>query len=86
MKGLYTHLFNQKQSEDGHIYKIDKSIKDFIAITADDWAIQRFINQPLYSIDKISVIFRTDQNQTNKTTLEKIEQNWLFQDHLKKKC
>lgn len=73
-------FIQSKQSEDGHIYKIDKSIKDFIAITADDWAIQRFINQPLYSIDKISVIFRTDQNQTNKTTLEKIEQNWLFSE------
>ena len=73
-------FIQSKQSQDGHIYKIDKSIKDFIAITADDWAIQRFINQPLYSIDKISVIFRTDQNQTNKTTLEKIEQNWLFSE------
>ena len=82
MKDLYTHLFNQSRVKMDTFTKLIKVSK--ILLPLDDWAIQRFINQPLYSIDKISVIFRTDQNQTNKTTLEKIEQNWLFQNHLKK--
>ena len=81
MKGLYTHLFNQSRVN-GHIYKIDKSIKDFIAITAD-WAIQRFINQPLYSIDKISVILELIKIRLIKLHLKKSNKIG-FQNHLKK--
>ena len=54
---IYSFIESKENIEDDYIYKIDKNIKDFIAISADEWAMQRFVNQPLYSIDKISVIF-----------------------------
>ncbi|MDA8990676.1 DUF4340 domain-containing protein [Opitutales bacterium] len=60
------------------LIKINNEIIKFIDIKILDWTDRNFVKTPLYAIEKISVKFQGENNQTNETSLVKENQNWNF--------
>lgn len=60
------------------LIKINNEIIKFIDINILDWTERNFIKTPLYAIEKLSVTFKTENNQTNETSLFRDDQSWNF--------
>lgn len=60
------------------IFKIDEEIDKLSNIKFLDWTVRNFIKTPLYAIEKLSISFSRENNQTNTTSLIRNNQDWSF--------
>ena len=60
------------------IWRVSKEIIDITSIQFEDWADRKIIKSNLYSIDEITVSFKTSKNIVNETTIKKNLNNWTF--------
>ena len=60
------------------IWKLPTDIEEIISMRENNWIDERLIQNPLYSINKISASFKINKDKTNKTTLIKNLDQWNF--------
>ena len=74
--------FNDKLKSET-IWRVSKEILDITSIQFEDWADRNIIKSSLYSIDEMTVSFKTSKNVVNETTIKKNLNNWTFEKPFK---
>lgn len=76
-QSVYVQI-ERSSNEAKSIWKVSKDIVEITNADPSHWGLSAFFNKPLYSIDEFSVTFRTDTNNTSKTSLKKDDSGWKF--------
>jgi hypothetical protein len=76
-QSVYVQI-ERSSNEAKSIWKVSRDIVEITNADPSHWGISAFVNKPLYSIDKFSVTFRTETNNTSETMLEKKDSGWKF--------
>ena len=73
-------VISTKQLNRKILYKVSKEITDLSRSALSEWSVKNFIKTPLYGIERISVKFLGENNQTNITTLSRDQKEWKFKE------
>jgi hypothetical protein len=77
-KAVYCLIKLNEEEESETIWRVSKEITEIISYQFEDWADRKIIKSNLYSIDELSISFRSNKNLINQTTIKKSLNNWNF--------
>ena len=69
--------FNENEESES-IWRVSNEITEITSHHFEDWADKNIIKTNLYSIDELSISFKSNKNLINQTTIQKNLNNWSF--------
>lgn len=77
-KKFYFATFENNGIQSENLWRISTEIEEISNMTINDWIQEELINQNIYSIEELTVIFKLAKNKLSETTLKKLDGEWQF--------
>jgi len=77
-KKFYFATFENNGIQSENLWRISTEIEEISNMTINDWIQEELINQNIYSIEELTVIFKLAKNKFSETTLKKLDGEWQF--------
>ena len=77
-EAVYCLIKFSEKEESETIWRVSKEITEITSYQFEDWADRNILKSNLYSIDELSISFRSNKNLINQTTIKKSLNNWNF--------
>lgn len=77
-KKFYFATFENNGIQSENLWRISTEIEEISNMTINDWIQEELINQNIYSIEELTVIFKLAKNKFSETTLKKLDGEWEF--------
>lgn len=77
-KKFYFATFENNGIQSENLWRISTEIEEISNMTINDWIQEELINQNIYSIEEVTVIFKLAKNKFSETTLKKLDGEWQF--------
>ena len=77
-KKFYFATFENNGIQSENLWRISTEIEEISNMTINDWIQEELINQNIYSIEELTVIYKLAKNKFSETTLKKLDGEWQF--------